>query len=157
MICRLNSPVASSTTAVGRTRLHCDADAVVSNVSEVIQSGLPSFWFQILSSICWLQNLWTQILKNNIWFSLYRPISLIASPAADDCHVNKENWYPVISKFISYLTEGWRLLVDFDFVYQKLLILTNICWSHLKILYGLVFLNCSVCDTEYCYCDTTCH
>jgi len=43
----------------------------------------------------------------------------------DDWHVNKVSWYPVLSKLIICLPEDWRLFVDF--VYEKLLIFTNIC------------------------------
>jgi len=55
------------------------------------------------------------------------------------CNGNKVRWYLVLSKFISYSPEDGNFV---DSLYQKLLIITNICWSYLKTLQ--VFLSHSV-------------
>ena len=60
------------------------------------------------------------------------PFLQSASSAANDCYGINLSWYPVLSKFAIYKFKQWRVWVDS--LYQKSLILTNICWSYLQIL-----------------------
>jgi len=79
----------------------------VLQVSKVIQCGLClSFCCKFFhGSVSWKSSNSYRVLKNKMWFSLHKPISVIALSDVDGCNGNKERWYPVLSRFITYIPE----------------------------------------------------
>jgi len=119
--------------AIRQMRSHSDTAADFFTCLKIIQSSLLlSFcWKFFCRSVSSKTFKLIQVLKNKMWFSLHRPILLIVFGCCRALLWNKISYYPLLSKLISYSPEDWRFFVDS--LYQQLVILTNICWSYLKI------------------------
>jgi len=117
--------------ALQQTRPQSDAASVVlSNVSRTYSNW--SFPPLVLDSFVSL--LTSEDLKLIQTSSKYDPLCIFLRLAQSDaygCYGINLSWYPVLSKFSIYRCKHLKIFVDSP--HQKVLILSNICGSYVKI------------------------